>query len=508
MRSGASYFLLTKRHRYGHQPFLMPAAVASPLFPLFADLRDRPVLVVGGGAVAERKLVALLEAGALPRVQALTLSPAIQTWVETGRVQWIGPRFHARALDSVWLVVAATDDLDVNREVADAAARARVFANIVDDAELSSVQVPARVQRGEVQIAISSGGGAPMVARHLRKQLETWLDDSWGALAALFARQRQAIRARFPDTAARRRFFEETLMGPLPRLLRTGQHAQAETWLRDTLLEDTAIARGSVMLVGAGPGDPGLLTLHALRAMNEADVILHDRLVSEDVLRLARRDAVRIEVGKTGGGHSVRQDAIHALILEHARAGRRVVRLKGGDPFVFGRGGEELEYLRAHGIDYEVIPGITAATACAAYAGIPLTHRDYAQSVRFITAHCKDSLDTLDWKALSAERQTLAFYMGVSGLASIQARLSAEGCPASTPFALIEDGSRQSQRVAIGRLDELALTAHAHDIRSPALLIVGEVAALAASLHWFGALPLRAPTHDDNPAVASFPHAA
>ena len=242
--------------------------------------------------------------------------------------------------------------------------------------------------------------------------------------------------------------------------------------------------------MGAGPGDPGLLTLKALRALNEADVILHDRLVSGEILDLARRDAERIEVGKQAGQHYTTQDRIHALLLEHARAGRRVVRLKGGDPFVFGRGGEELEFLRAHGIAYEVVPGITAAIACAAYAGVPLTHREHAQAVRFVTAHCGASLDTLDWPALAQERQTLAVYMGVGELAALSTRLIVHGRAADTPFALIENGSRPQQRVIVGPLAQLSELAHAHKVLSPALLILGEVAALAARLHWFGSPPL------------------
>jgi uroporphyrin-III C-methyltransferase/precorrin-2 dehydrogenase/sirohydrochlorin ferrochelatase len=248
-----------------------------------------------------------------------------------------------------------------------------------------------------------------------------------------------------------------------------------------------------VVLVGAGPGDPGLLTLRALRALNVADVILHDRLVSAEVLRLARRDATRIEVGKSANGHSVRQEEIHALMLEHARAGKRVVRLKGGDPFVFGRGGEELEFLHDHGIAYEVVPGITAALACAAYAGVPLTHRDHAQSVRLVTAHCRSSMDTLDWPALAQERQTLAVYMGVAGLETVQAQLLAHGRAAETPFALVENGSRADQRVVTGTLADLAAQARRHDVRSPALLILGEVASLSHRLAWFGAEPLGTP---------------
>jgi uroporphyrin-III C-methyltransferase/precorrin-2 dehydrogenase/sirohydrochlorin ferrochelatase len=284
------------------------------------------------------------------------------------------------------------------------------------------------------------------------------------------------------------------LAGPLQALLRQRQPLRAEHALLAALSEQVdEKARGSVALVGAGPGDPGLLTLRGLRLLNEADVILHDHLVSAEVLALARRDAELIDVGKQAGAHRNTQEDIHALLLEHARAGRRVVRLKGGDPFVFGRGGEELEFLHAHGIDCEVAPGITAALACAAYAGVPLTHREHAQSVRLLTAHGKDGDDHLDWRALAADRQTLAVYMGVAGLDRLRARLLEHGRAPDTPFALIENGSRPEQRVVIGTLAQLPELARAHSVQSPALLILGEVAALAESLHWFGAPPLTAP---------------
>ena len=494
-------FPTAMRGKYGQQPTRpVPTPVSAPLFPLFADLRGRRVLIVGGGAVAERKTEALLRTGALPRIGAPDLTPRLQAWRDEGRIDWIAGRFDAHWLAGVWLVVAATDDAEVNRAVAAAAEARHVLANVVDDAHLSTFQVPAIVERGPLQLAISSGGGAPMLARHLRRQLETLLDDSWASLADLFTRQRRRIRQRFPQAAERRRFFEKLLAGPLPRLFRQQLHAQAEQHFQAMLDEHATTARGSVAVVGAGPGDAGLLTLNALRAMNEADVVLHDRLVSEDVLRLGRRDATYIEVGKSATGHSTRQDDIHALMLEHARAGKRVVRLKGGDPFVFGRGGEELEFLRAHGIPYEVVPGITAAVACAAYAGIPLTHREHAQSLKLVTAHCKDSFDTLDWQALAQERQTLAVYMGVAGLEGLRERLVAHGRAPSTPFALIENGSRRDQRVLNGTLADLPETARFHQVRSPALLILGEVAALADTLHWFGAPPVGAPapTHSRN----------
>ncbi|HMB56243.1 MAG TPA: siroheme synthase CysG [Arenimonas sp.] len=467
--------------------------MTTPLFPLFADLQNRAVLVVGGGAVAARKIAALLAAGARVRVGAPRLEPGLQALAEAGAIEHLRGEFIPAWLDDVWLAVAATDDREVNRAVVAAGSARRLLVNVVDDAELSSFQLPSVIERGALQIAISTRGAAPMLARHLRETLEAQFDESLGALTALLGKHRRRIRAGLPDLVARRRWFERLLAGAVPRLLRQRQPLKAERALL-TALRGNREARsvGSVALVGAGPGDAGLLTLRALRLLNEADVILHDRLVSAEVLALARRDAERIEVGKQAGNHHITQDGIHALMLEHAQAGRRVVRLKGGDPFVFGRGGEELEVLRAHGIAYEVVPGITAALACAAYAGIPLTHREHAQSLRLVTAHCRDSEDRLDWTGLAADRQTLAIYMGVAGLPHLQAQLLAHGRSATTPFALIENGSRPEQRVITGTLAELSERARTHDVVSPALLIVGEVAALAESLHWFGAAPVTA----------------
>lgn len=463
----------------------------APLFPLFADLRGRRVLLVGGGAVARRKLEPLLAAGARVVVGAPWLDPSLVELLALGRIEHLAGAFEPGWLDGAWLVVAATDDAEVNRAVAAAAEARRIWANVVDDLALSSYQSPARIERGPLQIAISSGGGAPMLARHLRERLETELDESLADLAGLLLRERRRIRTRYPQLDARRRFFEALLSGPVAERFRARDRAGALAAF-ETAMDELPPSRrvGSVALVGAGPGDPGLLTLRALRLLNQADVILHDRLVGPGVLALARRDAEFIEVGKQAANHHVSQDGIHALMLEHARAGRRVVRLKGGDPFVFGRGGEELEFLKAHGIGFEVVPGITAALACAAYAGVPLTHRDHAQSVRFVTAHCKDSLDTLDWRALAQEKQTLAVYMGVAGLDALRQRLLAHGRRGDTPFALVENGSRPGQRVVAGTLAQLPELAAQHAVGSPALLILGEVAALAHTLHWFGAPPL------------------
>ncbi|TAL83102.1 MAG: uroporphyrinogen-III C-methyltransferase [Rhodanobacter sp.] len=475
------------------------------LYPLFADLSQRAVLVLGGGGVAERKVAGLLAVQAMVTVNAPVLSPQLRRWVDEGLVAHRTEAFQADWLDAVWLVVAATSDQAINREVAAAAAQRRIFANVVDDAALSSFHVPAVVDRSPLTIAISSGGDAPMLARLLRERLETLLDESLGALATLAAKLRKRIRLRFPAMAARRGFYENLFAGPVAALLRQGRPNAAWAAAEQALASTPVAAVGSVVLVGAGPGDPGLLTLRALRALNEADVILHDRLVGAGVLELARRDAERIEVGKQAGRHHTTQDGIHALLLAHARAGKRVVRLKGGDPFVFGRGGEELECLRMHGIPYEVVPGITAAVACAAYAGIPLTHREHAQSVRFVTAHCQSSRDTLDWAALAQERQTLAVYMGVAELGMLQARLIAHGRAATTPFALIENGTRAEQRVVTGTLAQLADCALKHAVRSPALLILGAVAGLASSLAWFGEPPLTATVEPDSAPGARRP---
>ena len=467
----------------------------TPLFPVFLDLAGRRVLLVGGGAVATRKAAALLEAGADVVVGAPVLSDALAQAVAEGRLGHRPGRFEPAWLEGVWLVIAATDDAEVNAAVAREAETRRLWVNVVDDAPRCSFQVPARVERGPLQVAISSRGEAPMLARWLRETLETELDPGLGQLAEWLGSKRDVLRERFPDSVRRRQVIETLIRGRVADALRRGDLADAEAAFT-TALAETPTPRGRVMLVGAGPGDPGLLTLRGLRALNQADVILHDRLVSAEVLALARRDAERIEVAKEAGTHHTTQQRIHELLIAHAKAGKTVVRLKGGDPFVFGRGGEELEALRAEGIPYEVVPGITAAVACGAYAGIPLTHRDHAQSVRLVTAHCRNSIDTLDWKALAAERQTLAVYMGVQGLDTIRDRLIAHGRAPSTPFALVENGSRAEQRVVLGTLAELPERAQAEKVRSPALLILGEVAALAAPLHWFGATPLSASPGD------------
>ncbi|RAO75257.1 siroheme synthase CysG [Dyella jiangningensis] len=457
------------------------------LYPLFADLAGLPVLVVGGGSIARRKVEALLGADAQVTVGAPRLDEGLARMVEEGRVAWRCSEFAPTWLDGMWLAIAATDDRSINAAVAAAANQRRVLVNVVDDAELSRFHVPAVVDRSPLVVAISTAGAAPALARRVRETLEQVLDHALGALVALAQRHRHRIVRRRADLADRRAFYDWLHDGPVLSLLRRAQPQQAERILLDALHGDQAAPQaGSVTLVGAGPGHPGLLTLQALRVLNEADVILHDQLVGTEILAMARRDAERIDVGKRCGGRQVPQEQIHRLMLAHAREGRRVVRLKGGDPFVFGRGGEELAFLRRHGVACDVVPGITAAIACAAFAGIPLTHRDHAQSICLLTAHGKDATDTLDARMLARPRQTLAIYMGVERAEALTAQLLAHGRAADTPVAIIENGTLPQQRVITGTLDELPRLIRQHAVTTPALLIIGEVAAFAAEHAWSG----------------------
>ena len=459
-------------------------------FPLFLDLRGRRVVVVGGGAVAERKAMLVRESGAWLSIVAPDLTAGLSALVNQGVVEHRRGEFRPEDLDGARLVIAATDAPLVNRAVAMAAEARGVPVNVVDNLELSTGILPAIVDRSPLVIAISTEGTAPVLARWVKARIEALVDESLGRLAAFLERWRGAIKGSIPDLEARRRFYERLIRGRLADLVRHARERDADALLEDALRHPAGTDRGCVQLVGAGPGDPGLLTLRALRALQDADVILYDRLVSADVLALARREAQMIEVGKSAGSHSVTQERIHALMVEHAQRGRRVVRLKGGDPFVFGRGGEELEWLRAHGVDYEVVPGITAAVGCAAYAGIPLTHRDHSGSVRFVTAHCASALDSIDWKGLATSRETLAVYMGVAMVARLQGELLRHGRAAETPIAFVENGSRPNQRVVLGTLGHAEDLARRERITSPALLFVGSVAALAGKLHWFGEPPV------------------
>ncbi len=463
--------------------------------PLFLNLRGRPVLVVGGGAIASRKIRLLLDAGAEVTVVAPQLDASLAATPFAGRFHWIEARFDATQVGGQRLVVAATGLRSVNASVAAACEREGLPVNVVDDPELSSAIVPAIIDRSPLMIAVSSGGTAPMLARAVRERLESLLDESFGVLAQLLGRARQRILAAIPDAAARRRFYGQALEGDVARLVRAGRSIAAEAALEAALWQAPTreAVRGRVLLVGAGPGDPGLLTLRALRALQEADVVLHDGLVSDGVLALVRRDAAIVDVSKEGGGPSVPQGRINDLLVDHARRGLTVVRLKGGDPFVFGRGGEELRVVRDAGIPYEVVPGITAAVGAAAYAGIPLTDRDHAAAVRFVTARRASGADGDALKGLCSGTDTLAIYMGRAQCGRSARTLVAGGRAATTPVALVENATRPEQRVVMATLGELAGSGDddepPHGLRGPVVMIVGESAALCHSLHWFGRPP-------------------
>ncbi|NEX84101.1 siroheme synthase CysG [Aeromonas rivipollensis] len=452
--------------------------------PIFCRLDNKPVLLVGGGEVAARKARLLLDAGARLTLVSPALDPELATLAADGEIEWLAGEFEPAQLTGKWLVVAATDRREVNALVYQSANQAGIFANVVDDPKRSSFIMPSIIDRSPLMVAISSGGKAPVLARLLREKLEALLPQHLGAVATFAGGLRDRVKARFASMGERRQFWERLLGADrLGQALARGDKAAANQ-LADTLFAEDAAAKGEVILVGAGPGDPGLLTLHALRQMQQADVVVYDRLVSDEVMALVRRDARRIFVGKQAGNHCVPQEGINQLLLDEAKKGLRVVRLKGGDPFIFGRGGEELETLVGSGVGFQVVPGITAASGCAAYAGIPLTHRDHAQSVRFVTAHGKGGAQDLDWPLLARDRQTLVFYMGLSSCAVIREQLLAHGKGGDTPVSLIERGTQPSQRVIRGTLDQLPELAVG--VESPALIMVGSVVTLADKLAWFG----------------------
>ncbi len=455
-------------------------------FPLFLDLSGKPVLLVGGGEVAARKFALLGDAGAVVTVVAPALGAGLSDAVSRGAITHIAREFEVADVGGQWLVVAATDDRAVNAAVAAAANAARIPCNVVDDRELSSFIMPAIIDRSPVQIAVSTGGTSPVLARLIRERLETLLDGSLGTLAAFADRWRERVKQKIGDIGARRRFLSWMLTGPVAASLRAGRDERAEELTRRALEDPAAIPHGHVVLVGAGPGNAGLMTLQGLRALQEADVIVHDRLVSPEVLELARRDAARFDVGKFVGGGGATQEEINALLVEHAQRGEYVVRLKGGDPFVFGRGGEEIDCLRANGVSFEIVPGITAALAAGAYSGVPLTDRRYSQAVRLLTGNSDEQLAQYSYADLAAGRETLCFYMSVGRLVGLRAQLLGAGVAADMPVAFIENASRSEQRVVLSNVDAMQRDALANKVKAPTLMIIGQVAKCAAELQWFG----------------------
>jgi uroporphyrin-III C-methyltransferase/precorrin-2 dehydrogenase/sirohydrochlorin ferrochelatase len=462
-------------------------------FPVFFDLAGQKVLIVGGGEVALRKLSLLERTGANITLVAPEIAPEVMQRAAAGKLKLAIREFAPDDLDGARLVIVATSRRAVNRWIANLSESRHIPVNVVDDREASRFIVPAIVDRGAVLVAISTAGTSPVLARRLRERLEALIPAKIGVLASWLKALREPARQKLRGTAERRRFFEAVVDGPAARRLLDGD-TQGANRIAQQLLATTSIApraAGEVTLVGAGPGDPELLTLKALRALQDADVILHDRLVPAAVLDLARRDAARICVGKAAGQTGSTQGEINALLIEHANLGRRVVRLKGGDPFIFGRGGEELQALAAAGISFSVVPGITAALGAAAYAGIPLTHREHAHSVTFVTGHAHGqdprARQEPDWRALAMPGATAVFYMGLARLDHIVAKLQEHGAPAARPAGIVAQGTSSEQRVLTGTLATIRSVADAANLLAPALLIVGDVVALHGTLAWFSA---------------------
>jgi len=450
--------------------------------PIFIDVKGRLCLVVGGGDVAQRKVSVLLEAGAAVKAVAPEFPGA---FAGLHAVECVTERFQPGHLDGAVLVIAATDDSAVNQEVSRQARARNIPVNVVDNPDLCTFIMPSILDRSPLLVAFSSGGASPVLARMLRGKLETMIPQGYGRLTAFCARLRDTVKARVANPAMRRIFWENVLEGAIAEKVLAGDETGAETMLTNLLENENTEQTGEVYLVGAGPGDPDLLTFRALRLMQKADVVVYDNLVSKPIVEMTRRDAARIFVGKKRADHTMPQEAINELLVRLAKQGKRVLRLKGGDPFIFGRGGEEIETLAGHGIPFQVVPGITAASGVSTYAGIPLTHRDHAQSCIFVTGHLKDGSMNLDWDALARPKQTVVVYMGLHGLDTLCAKLVEHGLPGSTPVAIVQQGTTQNQRVITGTLVTLPGIAQVEKPQAPTLIIVGGVVTLREKLAWF-----------------------
>jgi uroporphyrin-III C-methyltransferase/precorrin-2 dehydrogenase/sirohydrochlorin ferrochelatase len=458
--------------------------MSSTYFPIFVDLNGQPVLVVGGGEVAARKIRLLLKACARVNVVARELNEELSGLASGGAIHHVGTAFDPVQMSGARLVIAATDDRDVNRAIAAASEAAGLLCNVVDDPQASRFITPSIIERAPITVAVSTAGVAPVLARRLRERIEALLPGGYGRVAEFMERHRDRVKQM--PVEIRRQVWEDFLDGPGPERLLANDEVSAVFEL-ESLLSGSA-PRGEVYLVGAGPGDPDLLSFRALRLMQQCDVVLYDALIAPEILDLVRRDAERIYVGKRRAKHTLPQEEINSELVRLARQGKRVLRLKGGDPFVFGRGGEEIEELAEAGIPFQVVPGISAANGCAAYAGIPLTHRDHAQSCIFVTGHRrKDGQLDLHWDALARPGQTVVIYMGRTALAELCGQLVAHGLPDDWPAALIEQGTTRAQQVVTGTLSTLPeMVAARSDIDGASLVIVGEVVRLRERLKWFG----------------------
>jgi uroporphyrin-III C-methyltransferase/precorrin-2 dehydrogenase/sirohydrochlorin ferrochelatase len=455
-------------------------------FPIFLTLKDRPCTVIGGGAVAHRKINTLLKSGATITLISPQLCDELQQKVTNKLIAYHARNFTDSDLNNSFIAIAATDDSEVNRHIARVAEQKNVLVNVADSLALSNFIMPSVLDRSPVTIAVSTGGASPVLAKSLRMKLETLIPSACGRLAAISEEYRAKVKAHFPEQRQRKAFWENTLAGPFAELVYAGQDIMARQLL-DELLEKEAEQNpmGEVYLVGAGPGDPDLLTFKAVRLMQQADVMVYDRLVSQPILAMANEKAKRYYVGKEKDNHAVPQNKINDLLVDLAKQGKRVLRLKGGDPFIFGRGGEEIETLAENNVPFQVVPGITAAAGCASYSGIPLTHRDHAQSVTFATGHLKDGSINLNWEQLVQPHHTIVFYMGLTGIHVISEQLQTHGMSADMPAALIEQGTTRNQRVHIGTVGNLPELVKSSGVRAPTLTIIGEVVQLHDKLAWY-----------------------
>jgi uroporphyrin-III C-methyltransferase/precorrin-2 dehydrogenase/sirohydrochlorin ferrochelatase len=454
--------------------------------PVCLKLIGAPVVLVGGGTVATRKARLLLRAGANLTVVSPAISKELKTLLSEHGGVWQQASYREVDLHGKKLVVAATPDRTTNEQIFGDATALSILVNVVDTPELCTFIFPSIVDRDPLLIAISSSGRSPVLTRILRRKIEALVPAAYGRLAAFAGRFREAVKSHIPQENTRRRFWEQVLEGTVAEQVLAGREGQAEQQLRERLQDASAPCAGEVYLVGAGPGDPDLLTFKAARLLQSADVVLYDRLVSPAIVEMARRDAQRIYVGKRRSDHSLPQTQINQLLLDLALQGKRVVRLKGGDPFVFGRGGEEIELLAKHRIPFQVVPGITAANGAACYAGIPLTHRDHAQSVRFVAGYLKGDSVQHDWSMFQSTTETLVFYMGLIGLPVICEQLQAHGRSPDTPVALVERGTQLEQRVLVGTLASMVDVVARAQPGGPTLIIVGDVVRLHENLSWFG----------------------
>lgn len=450
--------------------------------PIFLNLKYKLCVVIGGGEVALRKTNVLLDAGATVRVVAPEILPELAAKVG---VTAIISHFQPVHLDDAILVIAATNSRDVNQQISNLAQSKNLPVNVVDDPELCSFIMPAIVDRSPLMVAFSTGGTSPVLARMMRSKIESLIPYRYSRLAVFAERMRAKVKSFIQQPEQRRIFWESVLDSVIAEKILAGDEATAEALFEQQLLQQNQHHNGEVYLVGAGPGDSDLLTFRALRLMQKADVVVYDNLVAKAIVDMTRRDAQRIYVGKQRDNHTLPQEEINQLLVRLASDGHRVVRLKGGDPFIFGRGGEEIETLAAQGIPFQVVPGITAASGVAAYAGIPLTHRDHAQSCIFITGHLKDGTMNLDWETLAKPKQTVVIYMGLHGLSTLCAELIKHGMPADTPAALVQQGTTQNQRTFIGTLVTLPAIAESEKPQAPTLIIIGGVVTLREKLAWF-----------------------